>query len=166
THKTHIAIHPHSLRQSLAHEQLSHRFQGGLGMKIGAHLCVDEHRGSLIDHIEDFYPMLPLASDFWRHGRGLLEIELPLTQRCGTLLWLLDVRESMGDASSLLQDAVDRSARAGQACSLQLLIAWQVVHERFGPRRAPQALRQLFAHLEDAIHHTLADALWWVQACP
>src|SRR5205809_4381145 len=52
--KAHVAIQAHHLRQSLPHKQLSHRFQGGLGMKVGAHLRIDEHRGALIHDIEDF----------------------------------------------------------------------------------------------------------------
>src|SRR6266487_181280 len=128
-------------------------------MKVGAHLCIDEHRRSLINDIEDFYHMLPLAVDLRRHGRGILKIELPVPHRCGTLLRLLHLGQSVGDASGLLQDAVDRPARAREALPLNLLIARQIVQQCFGPRRAPQALWWLIAHLEDAVDHHLADAL-------
>jgi hypothetical protein len=42
---------------------------------------------------------------------------------------------------------------------LHLLITRQVVQQRFGSWRAPQALGRLVAHLEDALNHALADAL-------
>jgi len=79
-------------------------------MKISAHLRIDEHRGSLVNDVEYFYPMLPLAAVFWRDGRCILEIELPLTQGRRTLLRFVQPRRSMGDASCVLQDPVDRAA--------------------------------------------------------
>jgi len=91
-------------------------------------------------------------------------IKLPVTHRGRALQRLVHVWLPHGDASSLLQDAVDRAARAWQSFSLQLRIAWQVVQQRFGPRRAPQALRWLIAHLEEAVDHHLTDPLGRVRA--
>ena len=57
------------------------------------------------------------------------------------------------------QETVDRPTRARQALALQLGIARQVVQDRFGPRRPLQALRRRITHLDDAVEHSLADAL-------
>jgi len=83
-----------------------------------------------------------------------------------TLRRLLQVGQPMGDASGLLQDPVDRPAGAWQALALQLLIARQVVQDRFGPRRPTQALGRLITHLENAVSHALADPLGRMLACP
>jgi len=40
-HTAHIPVHAHQLGQPLAHEQVGHRLQGGLGMKVGARLRID-----------------------------------------------------------------------------------------------------------------------------
>jgi hypothetical protein len=75
-------------------------------MKVSAHLRIHQHRGALVDDVEHFDPMLPLAN------------------------------------------------------------TRQVVQERFGSWRAPQALGRFVAHLEDAVDDGLAEALGRVLARP
>ncbi len=82
-----------------------------------------------------------------------------MAQGGGPLLGLVHGRPPLGDAPGLLEDPIDRAARARQPLPLHLLIARQVVQQRLGPRRAPQALRRLIAHLEQAVNHGLAQAL-------
>jgi hypothetical protein len=98
-HEAHIAIQAHHLGEPLTHKQLRHRFHGGLGMKVSAHLRIHQHRGALINDVEHFDHMLLLAVDLGRHGGRVLKIELPLTHGRGALQRLLDVRLPLGDAS-------------------------------------------------------------------
>ena len=78
----------------------------------------------------------------------------------------IPVRVAGGQCVRLLQDTIDRPAGARQALALQLLIARQVVQDRFGPWRSLQALWWLIAHLENALNHGWADPLGRMLAGP
>src|SRR5947207_197289 len=128
-------------------------------MKVGSHLGIDQHGSAFIHRVEHFYHMLSLALRISGHAGSILKIQLPAAHGRRPLHWFVQLGQPRGDTSGSLEDPIDRAAGARQPLALQLLIARQVVEQRFGPWRPPQALRRLVAHLDDAVSHRLTDAL-------
>jgi len=79
-----ITIEGDRARPSLLSQDVGHRLQGCLRMKIGVHLRGEDDGGAHIHHVQDFHHMLLLAIGISWHRGSILKINLPGTQWGGS----------------------------------------------------------------------------------
>ena len=156
-----IAVKGHARWAAIAGEEMHHRFQSGLRMKIRAGLGHEPGGGSGVHKITDFHDVLPLAIRIRWHAGRILEIELDLFHGLGTILRSVMATRRIQDTSELAQDAPDGACRAGkgQALRLQLLVAMQVIQNRPGTWCRLPVLRRVLANLFNPLDDTRMD-LW------
>src|SRR5215472_17946282 len=145
--------HPYRRRKSTTASIRSFR------VKIRPGCCLKPGGRSGIHKIEYLHHMLLLAKRIRRHTGCILEIELNLFQRIGTLLWAARTMRCIQDTSELPQDAPDgaRGARKRETLCLQLMVTREVVENRSRPWRPLEVLRRVFANLHNPLDDTRMD---------
>jgi hypothetical protein len=160
-HPPAIAIKGHATRTPISAKEGDDGFQGGFRVKIRTDLGLEPGGRSGIHKIEYLHHMLLLAVGIRRHTGRILEIELNLFQRIGTLLPAARTMRCIQDTSDLPQDAPDRAcgARKREMLRLQLLVTREVVENCSRPWRPVEVLRRVFANLHNVLDDTRMD-LW------
>jgi hypothetical protein len=149
-----VAIQRDPCGSSVRAQGLDDCCEGRFGSEILAHLSIEEDRGAGIHCIEDFDDVLVFAVTLSRHGRDILEVELPSSHGSRALNRGMVTFPWDGDAAVLAEDLPDGAggARQTEAKRLELRIMRQELQDGLRARDTLEMSRRGIADGEDALN--------------
>src|SRR5437588_5723130 len=149
-HPARIAIQGDQLGPTILGQAERQGLQSRFCREIGAHMRIEQHRGSHIDDVERLDPMLPLAIGIGRHETSIFEIDLPARHGRRALPRLMEKLATLSYPLMGFEEAINGLARWYRHLEeLQQGIAVGVVVEVLVPRAGAQAFGRMIADGKD-----------------